>query len=67
MGMNDFFFESWRQTAIPAWRKVLKESIEQKNANREKYARFILKDILEDIGDIIPPPVSPPRTQQRLF
>jgi hypothetical protein len=40
--------ERWRETAIPAWRKVLREAIEKKQDFREKYARWILKDILED-------------------
>ena len=41
----------WIEFTTPAWRKVLNESIEQGDKDREKYARWILKDVLgvEDV------------------
>jgi hypothetical protein len=40
--------EEWRRLSIPGWRRILKESIEQKDTERENYAREMLRDILED-------------------
>lgn len=38
----------WRQVATPEWRKVLQEAIRRGEKRREEYARWILKDVLED-------------------
>ena len=43
-----WLLEEWRKTSIPEWQKILKESIESKNAHREEYARWMLREILED-------------------
>ncbi|AII61453.1 DUF3631 domain-containing protein [Dehalococcoides mccartyi] len=40
--------DSWRKTAIPAWRRVLKESISQGDIKREEYARKMLQEVLKD-------------------
>jgi hypothetical protein len=44
---DDWYLTRWVEFAIPAWRKVLKESIEAGDKRREQYARHILKDVLE--------------------
>ena len=43
-----WFLEEWRRTSLPSWRRILKESIESSNKHREEYARWMLKEILED-------------------
>jgi hypothetical protein len=43
-----WILEEWRQTSLPSWRRILKESVEQNNKNREEYARWMLKEVLED-------------------
>ncbi len=45
---ENFLLESWRKSAIPTWRRILKESIENHETKREEYARWMLVDILED-------------------
>ena len=40
--------EIWRQLSIPDWRRIRQESIETGNVNREEYARWMLKEILQD-------------------
>lgn len=40
--------EEWRRISIPAWRRILKESIQEGNKRREKYARWMLKEVLKD-------------------
>jgi hypothetical protein len=42
-----FPLNHWRETNIPCWQKILKESIIKGDGNREKFARFMLKDVLE--------------------
>ncbi len=43
-----WYLEEWRRINIPAWRRILKESIESKDREREKYAHHMLQEILED-------------------
>jgi hypothetical protein len=38
----------WRRLSVPGWRRILRESIEQKDRDRERYARWMLKEVLED-------------------
>ena len=45
---NCWVLEEWRRTALPAWRRILQESIEAGNAHRETYARWMLDEVLED-------------------
>ena len=40
----------WRGVSIPSWRGILVESQEQGDDRREKYARWMLRDVLEDPG-----------------
>ena len=40
--------EEWRRTSIPSWREVLVESIEKHDKKREEYARWMLREVLED-------------------
>ncbi len=42
----DELMEEWRQRSIPEWRRILQESIEQKNNIRESYAQWMLKVVL---------------------
>ncbi|MDP2730590.1 MAG: hypothetical protein Q8O55_08900 [Dehalococcoidales bacterium] len=48
MVLAEIMHEEWRKSAIPEWRRILDESIEQKNKVRETYARWMLKVVLED-------------------
>jgi hypothetical protein len=41
--------EEWRRISLPEWRHILQESIKGKNKDREEYARWMLKEILEDL------------------
>ena len=43
-----WLLEEWRSTSIPSWRRVLHESINSRDAEREEYARWMLREILED-------------------
>jgi hypothetical protein len=43
-----WMLEEWRRTSIPDWQRILKESINSGDLNREKYARWMLKEVLED-------------------
>ena len=45
---NYWLLEEWRRLSIPEWRKKLRKSIELKSPSNEKYARWMLKDVLED-------------------
>ena len=40
--------EEWRRISIPQWRKVLRGSILAGDSRREVYARWMLKEVLED-------------------
>jgi len=40
--------EEWRKINLPAWRRILKESIAVNDLARELYARKMLKDVLFD-------------------
>jgi len=40
--------EKWRRVSTPDWRCTLQESIAQGDSDREKYARWMLRDILLD-------------------
>lgn len=43
---DDWYLRRWVEIAIPAWRKVLKESIEAGDKKREAYARNLLVNVL---------------------
>lgn len=43
-----WFLEEWRRMSIPEWRNILKQSVVSNDRNREKYARWMLKEILDD-------------------
>lgn len=45
---ENFLLESWRKSAIPTWRRIIKESRETGDKTREEYAHWMLVDILED-------------------
>jgi hypothetical protein len=42
--------EEWRRISLPEWRRILQESIEEKDKKREEYARWMLREVLEDPG-----------------
>ncbi len=46
-----WLLEEWRRTAIPTWRRILKESIESCDIHREEYARWMLNEVLEADDD----------------
>jgi hypothetical protein len=43
-----WMLEEWRRISLPEWRRKLKESIESNNASREEYARWMLREVLDD-------------------
>lgn len=43
-----WMLEEWRRLSLPDWRRILIESIETHNTYREEYARWMLKEILQD-------------------
>jgi len=43
-----WLLEEWYRISLPEWRRILKESIEGKDRKREEYARWMLREILED-------------------
>jgi hypothetical protein len=45
---KQWILEEWRRLSIPEWRRILKESIGTGNISREKYARWMLSEILKD-------------------
>jgi|GEM_PF-3586742 len=40
--------KEWRRVSIPQWRRILGESIEQRDKKREEYARWMLREMLLD-------------------
>jgi len=47
-GIAPFMLWEWRRVSIPEWQRILKESNEKRDARREDYARWMLRDILLD-------------------
>ncbi len=45
---ENWILEEWRRLSIPHWRRILKASIETENKKREEYARWMLREILQD-------------------
>jgi len=43
-----WLLEEWRRASIPQWRRILGESIEQRDRKREEYARWMLREMLLD-------------------
>jgi len=43
-----WMLEEWRRIAIPAWRRILKDSIHSGDAKHEEYAYWMLREVLED-------------------
>lgn len=43
-----WMLEEWRRLSLPEWRTILQESIDSKNTSREEYARWMLREVLED-------------------
>ena len=42
-----FPLNHWRETNIPCWQKILEDAIIKEDKQREKFARYMLKDVLE--------------------
>jgi hypothetical protein len=47
---KDRLMEEWRQRNLPTWRRILQESIETQDRRREKFARYMLGEVLQDPG-----------------
>jgi hypothetical protein len=45
---DNWMEEEWRRINLPCWRRILRESNEQKDIRRAIYARRMLKEVLED-------------------
>lgn len=43
-----WMLEEWRRISIPDWHRILEESINSGDKKREEYARWMLREILED-------------------
>jgi len=43
-----WMLEEWRRISIPDWRRILRESIAANDQRREDYARWMLREVLED-------------------
>jgi len=43
-----WLLEEWRRISLPEWQWILKESMEGKDWKREEYARWMLREVLED-------------------
>lgn len=48
MVFDCWVLDEWRRVSIPAWRRILSESIEKRDSRREEYARWMLREILQD-------------------
>lgn len=44
---SQFDLSEWYKISIPTWQKILKESIEAGDKEREKYALWMLKEVLK--------------------
>ena len=47
-GFEPWALWEWRRISIPDWRRTLQESIDQGDARREAYARWMLREVLLD-------------------
>ncbi|MFC2000146.1 hypothetical protein ACFLXE_05255 [Chloroflexota bacterium] len=45
-GFHCWMLEEWRRVSIPDWQRILAQSIEQGDTGREKYARWMLREVL---------------------
>ncbi len=43
-----WMLKEWRRISIPAWRRILMESIVSNDVKREEYARWMLSEVLKD-------------------
>ncbi len=43
-----WLLEEWRKVSIPKWRRILRENVHKQDRNREEYARWMLREVLED-------------------
>jgi hypothetical protein len=48
---TDPLLEEWQRVSIPEWQRILQESIAGGDKRREEYARWMLKEVLQDPGD----------------
>lgn len=46
--LDCWMLEEWRRGSIPSWRRILQEAIDSKDKNREEYARWMLREVLQD-------------------
>jgi hypothetical protein len=47
----DPLLEEWRRACTPEWHRILQESVDQGDRRREEYARWMLREILDDPND----------------
>jgi hypothetical protein len=47
-GLESWMLWEWRRVSIPEWRRILQESIDKADKQREEYARWMLREILLD-------------------
>ena len=46
--MANILLEEWRRISIPEWRRILVESTDKGDGRRAEYARWMLRDVLQD-------------------
>lgn len=50
--VHEYQMEQWRTVSIPVWQEVLRQSLNQNDARRAKYAFWMLQEVLEaDFGE----------------
>jgi hypothetical protein len=45
--IQEIMFPSWQKNSITVWTRILKESVEAKDTEREIYARWMLDEVLK--------------------
>ena len=47
-GLEPWMLWEWRRVSIPGWRRILRQSVDEGDNEREEYARWMLLEILMD-------------------
>ena len=46
--LQEMMVKEWQRVSLPEWKRILQNSIEKKDTEREKYARWMLDKVLVD-------------------
>ena len=55
-GRDPWMLWEWRRVSIPDWRCILENAVETEDKGRERYARWMLREILLDPEYLEPEP-----------